>query len=98
MAKGYIIAHVEVTEQAGYDEYRKGVGAAVAAFGGRFLVRGGDSERLEGEGPTRRVVVLEFDSPARAKEWYHSRQYQEILPLRLGAAKADLFLVKGVDP
>ncbi|HEY5300099.1 MAG TPA: DUF1330 domain-containing protein [Acetobacteraceae bacterium] len=98
MAKGYIIAHVEVTEQAGYDEYRKGVGAAVAAFGGRFLVRGGDPERLEGEGKTRRVVVLEFDSPARAKEWYHSRQYQEILPLRLGAAKADLFLVKGVDP
>ncbi|MGA9866317.1 MAG: DUF1330 domain-containing protein [Acetobacteraceae bacterium] len=98
MSKGYIVAHVEVSDQAGYDEYRKGVGATVAAFGGRFLVRGGDPERLEGEGKTRRVVVLEFDSHARAKEWYHSKEYQQILPLRLRAGQADLFLVKGVDP
>ncbi|MGH7212969.1 MAG: DUF1330 domain-containing protein [Acetobacteraceae bacterium] len=98
MSKGYIVAHVEVSDQAGYDEYRKGVGATVAAFGGRFLVRGGDPERLEGKGPTRRVVVLEFDSHARAKAWYHSTEYQQILPLRLRAGQADLFLVKGVDP
>ncbi|MEO8714075.1 MAG: DUF1330 domain-containing protein [Acetobacteraceae bacterium] len=98
MSKGYILAEVEITDQAGYDEYRKGVGATVAAFGGRFLVRGGDPERLEGEGTVRRVVVLEFDSPARAKEWYTSKQYQEVLPLRLRAARADVFLVKGAEP
>lgn len=98
MSKGYILAEVEVTDQATYEEYRKGVGATVAAFGGRFLVRGGDPERLEGEGPARRVVVLEFDSPARAKEWYGSKQYQDILPLRLRAARADVFLVTGAEP
>lgn len=98
MTKGYILAEVEVTEPAGYDEYRKRVGATVEAFGGRFLVRGGDAERLEGEGPFHRMVVLEFDSPARAKEWYYSKQYQEVLPLRLRAGRADLFLVKGVEP
>ncbi len=98
MSKGYILAEVEVTDQAGYDEYRKGVGATIEAFGGRFLVRGGDPERLEGEGPSRRVVVLEFDSHARAKEWYHSKQYQEVLPLRLRAAQADVFLLKGAEP
>ncbi len=98
MSKGYILAEVEVTDQAGYDEYRKRVGATVEAFGGRFLVRGGDPVRLEGEGPTRRTVVLEFDSPARAKEWYHSKQYQEVLPLRLRAARTDAYLLTGATP
>jgi uncharacterized protein (DUF1330 family) len=98
MSKGYILGQIEVTDQAGYDEYRKHVGATIAAFGGRFLVRGGEQERLEGDGPVRRMVVLEFDSPARAREWYHSRQYQEVLPLRLRASRGELFLVQGIEP
>lgn len=98
MSKGYLLAQIEVHDQAGYDEYRKHVGDTVAAYGGRFLVRGGDPERLEGDAQTRRTVVLEFDSPARAREWYHSKQYQEVLPLRLRAATGDVFLLTGAAP
>ena len=98
MSKGYLLAQIEVNDQEGYDEYRKHVGATVAAYGGRFLVRGGDPERLEGDAKVRRTVVLEFDSPARAREWYHSKDYQAILPLRLRAATGDVFLLTGAAP
>ncbi len=98
MSKGYLLAQIEVTDPAAYGEYTKHVGATVTAYGGRFLVRGGDPERLEGEAPVRRVVVLEFDSPARAREWYHSKEYQAVLPLRLRAATGDVFLLTGAAP
>ncbi len=98
MSKGYLFAEVEVTDPAGYDEYRKLVGATVDAFGGRFLVRGGDPVRLEGDRPSHRMVVLEFDSPERARDWYHSKQYQDVLPLRQRAARTHAFLLNGVEP
>jgi uncharacterized protein (DUF1330 family) len=98
MSKGYLFAEVEVTDPAGYDEYRKLVGATVDAFGGRFLVRGGDPVRLEGDRASHRMVVLEFDSPERAREWYYSKQYQDVLPLRQRAARSHVFLLNGASP
>ena len=98
MSKGYLFGEVEVTDPAGYDEYRKLVGATVDAFGGRFLVRGGDPVRLEGDRPLHRFVVLEFDSPERAREWYYSKQYQDVLPLRQGAARSHVSLLNGASP
>ncbi len=74
MPKGYILAEVEVTDAALYEQYVAMVGATVARYGGRFVVRGGNAARLEGDRPTQRMVILEFDSPERASEWYNSEQ------------------------
>jgi len=82
MPKGYFVAEIEVTKQDGYDQYRAQVLATIEKYGGRFLVRGGDPKLVEGSPAASRVVILEFDSPARAMEWYNSPEYQAILPLR----------------
>ncbi len=97
MSKGYILAEVEVTDPPVFEEYRNRVGATIDTFGGRFLVRGGDQERLEGDREAHRIVVLEFDSPERAREWYHSREYQEVLQIRLRSARTTAFLLNGYE-
>jgi uncharacterized protein (DUF1330 family) len=71
----YVIASIEVTDPATYDEYRKGVAATIAQHGGRFLARGGAVEHLEGSFIPKRVVILEFASMAAAKAWYASPEY-----------------------
>jgi uncharacterized protein (DUF1330 family) len=83
MPKGYFIAEVQVQNPDGYNEYRSQVMATVEAYGGRFLVRGGETALVEGGPQPARIVVLEFDSPERAMEWYNSPEYQRILPIRL---------------
>jgi uncharacterized protein (DUF1330 family) len=97
MPKGYILAELEVTDPALFDTYRPLAAAAIAAFGGRYLVRGGATETLEGARKLSRVVLLEFPSPERAMEWYKSAQYQDALAIRVKAATTDLFLVTGHD-
>ena len=98
MAKGYILAEVEVTDPALFETYRPLAAASIAAFGGRYLVRGGATEVLEGEGKAARMVLLEFSSPERAMEWYRSAAYQEALAIRLKAATTDVRLLTGHDP
>jgi uncharacterized protein (DUF1330 family) len=98
MSKGYILAEVEITDRTLFEEYRKLVSATLHPFGGRFLVRGGEPVRLEGDRPLHRFVVIEFDSPERARDWYHSKQYQDVLPLRLRSARTHAFLLTGVAP
>ena len=66
----YVIVDIEIHDAAGYDEYRKVVGATLSAYGGKFVVRGGKIDVLEGSWKPKRIVVLEFDSAARAREWY----------------------------
>ena len=92
----YVIAEVEVVDPAGYDEYRKGVPATIAAYGGRFLVRGGAVETREGGWAPKRIVVLEFESVARARAWYESPEYRPLLQLRERAAKSRLIIVEGL--
>ena len=92
---GYIIAEVEVTDPAGFEEYRRHVPDTLAAYGGRFLVRGGSMETLEGDWDPKRVVVLEFDSVDRAREWWSSSEYAEPKALRQAATKSRLILVEG---
>jgi uncharacterized protein (DUF1330 family) len=96
MPKGYIIAELTVTRPGPvFDKYREKVLGTVEAFGGRFLVRTADPKLLEGEQPTGRVVVIEFDSPDRALAWYNSVDYQKILPLRLDNAVSRTLCVVG---
>ena len=92
----YVFVNVEITDPAGFAEYRKLVPATIAAFGGRYLARGGATEVLEGEWIPKRLVILEFPDVASIKTWYHSREYQQLLQLRKRAATADLVIVEGV--
>jgi len=92
----YVIANIDVTDPAAYDEYRKGVLATIERYGGRFLVRGGTAESLEGDWTPKRIVVLEFASVDQANAWYRSPEYAPLLALRKRASKGDLFIVAGV--
>ena len=91
----YVIARIQVTDPTQYEEYRKLSPGAVAAFGGEFIVRGGESETLEGPEETRRLVVVRFDSMERARAFYHSEQYRAARARREGAAEAQFVLVDG---
>jgi len=91
----YVVAEVEVTDPAVYEEYRKLVPATVAKYGGKFLVRGGAIEAKEGGWLPKRFVVLEFDSMDQARKWYHSPEYAPALALRTRAARSKVLLVEG---
>lgn len=92
---GYVVAEVEVTDPATYEEYRKLVPATVAKYGGKFLVRGGAIESKEGGWEPKRLVVLEFASLEQARKWYHSPEYAPALALRGRAARSKVLLVEG---
>lgn len=92
----YAIVDVNVTDPKAYDDYRKLVPASLEKYGGRFLVRGGVTEVKEGDWKPTRMVLLEFPSMARAKEWYHSPEYSAALAIRLKAANAKFVLAEGL--
>jgi uncharacterized protein (DUF1330 family) len=96
--KGYVIAQVEVQDPARYADYVKLTPGTIAPFGGRFIVRGGRAERLEGDIPVNRVVILEFPSYDHAKAWYESEGYRVAMAIRRSASKGTLILVEGVEP
>ena len=91
----YIIARIEVTDRDRYREYTDATPAAIARFGGRFIVRGGAILTLEGPPETRRVVVIEFPSLDKAKEFFHSAEYSQIKKLRDGAATGQFIAIEG---
>ncbi|HTW54094.1 MAG TPA: DUF1330 domain-containing protein [Stellaceae bacterium] len=91
----YIIAEVEVTNPAGYETYRPLAGASVAQYGGKFVVRGGKAELIEGTQEPARVVVIEFPDTAAAKRWYNSPEYQEALKIRLANSTGRVILAEG---
>jgi uncharacterized protein (DUF1330 family) len=93
---GYIIADVEITDPVEYEEYRKLAPASLAPFGGRFLVRGGAVEVLEGEWQPGRFVVLEFDSVEQARAWYDSEEYRAARTIRQRASRSKVILAAGV--
>ena len=92
----YVIAHIEVTDPDGYAEYVKGVPATIAKYGGRYLARGGATERLEGTAPVHRLVILEFPSSAKAREWYGSAEYRRLLAIRQANSRGEVTLIEGV--
>jgi uncharacterized protein (DUF1330 family) len=92
----YVIAEIDVKDTAAYDDYKKGVGATVAKFGGRFMVRGGPAKGYEGVAPAGRVVVVEFPDMAALEAWYGSTDYAPLLKKRLAASTGRLIAVEGV--
>ena len=92
----YIVADVEVTDAAAYEEYRKHVPDIITAYGGRYLVRGGACEILEGSWQPKRSVILEFATMAALKRFWESPEYRPFRVLRERAAKSHLVAIEGL--
>jgi len=92
----YIHADVEVTDPVAYEEYRRQVPAVIAAHGGRYLVRGGATEVLEGDARPNRQVILEFADMASLKAFYGSPEYQRLIAIRQRASRGRLIAIEGV--
>jgi uncharacterized protein (DUF1330 family) len=91
----YVITEIEVTDGEAFRDYAPRVQPSFVPFGGRYLVRGGNTQSFSGE-PPKRVVVLAFDSMERAQSWYASPQYEALKGLRDKAGKARIFAVEGL--
>ena len=94
--KAYVIVEVSITEPVEYEAYKKLTPAAIAAYDGQFIVRGGKAESLEGDWQPERIVVLEFPSVARAKEWWNSKEYTPAKLIRQRTANTKMIVVEGV--
>ena len=93
---GYMIGNITVTDPDTFAEYGKQVPETVAAFGGTYVVRGGAAEKIEGDYNPVRIVVLQFESVEKAREWYNSEMYAPLKEMRMRASTGDLYFVEGV--
>jgi uncharacterized protein (DUF1330 family) len=91
----YIVVDVEVTDPVRYEDYRKQVRPTLESYGGRFLVRGGKVEILEGTWSPKRLVIVEFPDAAKAKEWWSSTEYAGPKAIRQSASHTQMIVVEG---
>ena len=91
----YVIVQVEVTDWEKFQDYLKESPGVIAAHGGRYRARGGETVVLEGEDQGKRIVLIEFPSLRKAQDWYNSPEYREVKQLREGAATGLLIAVEG---
>jgi uncharacterized protein (DUF1330 family) len=92
----YVIVEIDVLDPVGYEEYKKLAGATVEKYGGKYIVRGGSTEVLEGNWRPKRIVVLQFESMQRAREWLNCEEYREPRKMRHRTAETKMILVEGV--
>jgi uncharacterized protein (DUF1330 family) len=92
---GYVIADVDVQDPEAYAKYRDLVVPLVAKYGGKYLVRGGAYEQMEGDLIPKRIVVIEFESVEKAKEWYHSEDYRPVMAIRHQTAVSNVIIAEG---
>lgn len=93
----YVVSRVAIRDGEAMDRYVRAAGQSVVAFGGRYLVRGGEVRALEGSWEHDRMVVLEFPDREAALAWYESAEYQPLRDLRQSSADAVILLVDGVE-
>ncbi len=93
----YLIADIEVTDPAGFEEYKQRVPAVIAAHGGRYLARGGANEVLEGTWRPKRNAIIEFPSRAAFKVFWESAEYRPLRELRERSAKSNLVVIEGLQ-
>lgn len=91
----YVIVEITIHDPETYEKYKALTPATIAAYGGRFAVRGGQAETLEGDGDPGRIVVLEFGSMEKARAWYDSEEYRKPKEIRQSASTARMILVDG---
>jgi uncharacterized protein (DUF1330 family) len=94
----YVIAEVEVTDPITLKKYSEKAAQIVASFNGHYVVRGGNTQALEGEPPKGFIVVIGFDSVEKAREWYDSPAYAAIRPFRQSSTRSRIFIAEGVAP
>jgi uncharacterized protein (DUF1330 family) len=94
----YIIVEVKIHNPAEYEDYKKLTPISLAKYGGKFIVRGGKTETLEGGWAPERIVVLEFPTVERAKEWWNSPEYAPAKALRNRTADSKMIVVEGFNP
>ncbi len=92
---GYIVADIEVTDPGEYQKYAQQTAATLERYGGKFLVRGGQPETLEGDRNSKRVVIIEFPSVEHAKSWYNSPEYSAIKGMRHRSAVSNILIAHG---
>ena len=92
----YLIVDLEITDPEGFREYQKQTSSTLEPYGGKYLVRGGNYETLEGDWHPHRLVMLEFPSVEQAKRWYNSDEYASLKEIRLKTANTQLVLVQGI--
>ena len=93
----YVITEVDVVDPQRYADYTAQVPATLEPYGGRFLVRGGATETIEGDWLPRRLVIIEFPSVEAAQRWYDSPEYQAIVRIRHEASTARMILAAGAE-
>mgnify|MGYP006363831361 FL=1 len=96
MTRAYVIAQAAVTNPEQYEGYKALAGAAVAKYGGKYIVRGGATHLLEGDWAASRLVILEFESVEQAQRFYDSPEYQAARQQRQGAAQMNMLVVEGL--
>jgi len=94
--KGYVLGEIEITDPAIFADYGKQVPATIAQYGGKYLVRGGKAEAVEGLA-CKRMVVLEFPTFEQARKWYTSPEYAPLIRLRQKGSRGRLILVEGME-
>jgi len=92
----YVIAEIDITDPAAYEDYRRQVPGVIAKYEGKYVVRGGKVESLEGGWSPKRVAVVEFPSMERALEFYRSPEYAPLIRIRQKASRGKLIIVEGV--
>jgi uncharacterized protein (DUF1330 family) len=92
----YVVANITVTDQEGYDEYRRRVPGVIEQYGGKYLARGGKVEHLEGDVTPNRMVITVWESFEAALRWYNSPEYTELRAIREKASTGDLYLLEGL--
>jgi uncharacterized protein (DUF1330 family) len=92
----YVMANVDVNDPVRYEDYKRMVPPTIAKYGGRFIVRGGRCEVLEGEWRPTRLVLLEFPSAEQARAWWHSPEYADARALRQATSSGTLLILEGV--
>jgi uncharacterized protein (DUF1330 family) len=91
----YVIVDIDIVDPVGYEEYKKLASATVEKYGGKYIVRGGQVETLEGNWNPKRIVVLQFESMQRAKDWLNCAEYREPRKMRHRTAKTKMIVVEG---
>ena len=92
----YVVADIDVHDPEKFEEYRKQAGPTSAAYGGRYLMRGGRVDVLEGEWSPKRFVVIEFPSVEQAKAWWNCQEYAGPKAIRQASAKSSFIVVEGI--
>ena len=93
----YVIVEVSIKDPVRYEEYKNLAFPAVKMYGGKYIVRGGKAEKLEGDTEPQRVALLEFESFQRAKEWWNSKEYTIAKKIRYEIAESRMIVVEGLE-